>query len=63
MKIIKKYIKCIYYPSSNFGLCSFSGCEHAKCEKSLTTSLNISSPDTPNSESFISSFNRANRSL
>lgn len=40
-----------------------SGWEYANWEKSLTTSLNVSSPDEPSSDAFICSFKRLNRSL
>lgn len=47
----------------SFRRCNRSGCEQANWLKSRTTSLNVSSPVTPISESFISSFKRPSRNL
>ena len=52
---------CILLDS--FRRCNRSGCEQASWLKSRTTSLNVSSPVIPMSESFISSFNKPNRNL
>lgn len=51
------------YSFSRRDRCNRSGWAFAKCEKSRTTSLNVSSPVEPISESFISSLSRPNRNL